>query len=351
VRYFRYTRNDDDTYFFTECDEKGNPLKKNPSGDEIPGNYVRVTGNIYAVYNEHGVVIGYKERVLNPDGTYTWVDVAKPDIPVKKPGTSNSGTNGSNGDNGEDGKQQVIKLEIPGLENNGTGGDINIIIDPGSTVKSEPKEGGGYTETESYTDSETKGGYTTIYETTVTKTYDKSGKLVSTKKVGPIEISKYPAVGSGDTKLPNPARIESTIDAEYVRVTNGLSFDSAVANEVLAGLNAERASQNLSPLAMSSGSLYKAAAIKAADMAIYNHSDFDSPMYGTIDSLLVRFGVTVNSPSETLWKTTSKTGSQINERFMAQSASYESRMSEYYSEVAIAIVKQDGYMYIAEIFN
>jgi hypothetical protein len=86
-------------------------------------------------------------------------------------------------------------------------------------------------------------------------------------------------------------------------------------------------------------------------MAIYDHSDFDSPMYGNLDSLLMRFGVKVNSPSETLWKTTDKDASQINSRFMAQSKSYDSRMSEVYSETAIAIVKQNGYIYVAEIFN
>jgi uncharacterized protein YkwD len=353
VRYYRYTRNEDDTFFFTECDSEGNPLYNNePQGDEIPDNYVRVTGNIYAVYNEHGVLIGYKERVMNADGTYSWIVVDKPVIPERQPGTSGGGNGNSNNNQSSSNPGWVIDLQIPGFGGGGGDNEITIITDPGSTVITDPKESGGFIETETFTETETKGGYTVVYETTITKEYDKSGKLKSTKKDGPHEISRYPAVpGAGEKKDPNPARIESTIDAEYARVANGLTFDTTLASEVLAGLNAERVSQGLPPLVMSSGNLLKAACIKAADMAIYEHTDFDSPMYGDISSLLTRFNIKVNSPSETLWKTTSKDAGQINARFMAQSESYESRMSEQYSECAIAIVRQDAYIYIVEIFN
>jgi uncharacterized protein YkwD len=354
IRYFRYTRNDDDTYFFTECDENGNPLRdNNPYGDEIPDNFVRVTGNIYAVYNEHGVLIGYKERIMNPDGTYSWIDVDKPVIPERSQGLISSGRNNTDdGNNGNNSDWRVIDLVIPGTGGTGTGGGVNVIIDPGSAVTSEPKEGGGYTETETYTDSKTEGGYTVISETTVTKNYNKDGVLISTKKDGPHEISRYNSIpGANDPKIPNPARIEATLSGEYTRVTNGLTFDTKLANDVLAGLNAQRAAAGIAPLAMAQGELYQAACIKAADMAIYNHADYESPMYGKIDNLLVQFGVKVGSPSENLWKSSAKTADQINERFMADSGSYGPRMSEYYSQTAIAIVSQNGYIYIAEIFN
>jgi uncharacterized protein YkwD len=353
IRYFRYTRNEDDTYFFTECDADGNPLEdNNPDGDEIPDNFVRITGNVYAVYNEHGVLIGYKERILNPDGTYSWIDVDEPVIPERSKLLSSGRTSGDGSGGGDSGDSwRIVDLQIPGYSG-GSGGDINVIIDPGSTVQTKPKDDGGYVETETYTDSKTEGGYTVIYETTITKTYNKDGILVSTKKDGPHEISRYNSIpGGNDPQTPNPARIEATLQAEYTRVTNGLSFDTNLANSVLAGLNAQRAAAGLAPLAMAQGDLYMAACLKAADMAIYNHSDFDSPMYGTINNLLVRFGVEVGSPCETLWKTSAKTADQINERFMAQSASYESRMSEYCTQAAIAIVSQNGYIYIAEIFN
>ena len=82
VRYFRYIRNQDDTYAFVEVDARGNMLgEKIPTGSEIPPNYERVSRNQFAVKNENGVVIGYKERV--PDATadsgFTWVNIDEPD--------------------------------------------------------------------------------------------------------------------------------------------------------------------------------------------------------------------------------------------------------------------------------
>ena len=58
---------------------------------EIPDNYRRVTGNIYAVLNEHGVVIVYKERRMK-DKKYVWVDTSAPEI-KKINGQTSSGDN------------------------------------------------------------------------------------------------------------------------------------------------------------------------------------------------------------------------------------------------------------------
>jgi hypothetical protein len=80
VSYYKYIRNEDDTFAFVPVDQNGNPLTETPKGSEIPENYRRVTGNIYAVLNEYGVIIGYKERRSNADGTFTWVDCKKPVI-------------------------------------------------------------------------------------------------------------------------------------------------------------------------------------------------------------------------------------------------------------------------------
>ena len=82
VRYFRYIRNKDDTYAFVEVDARGNMLGETiPTGSEIPSNYERVSRNQFAVKNENGVVIGYKERIPDKtaEGGFTWVNIDEPD--------------------------------------------------------------------------------------------------------------------------------------------------------------------------------------------------------------------------------------------------------------------------------
>ena len=343
TRYYRYHRNADDTFYFEEVDENGNPLKMMPDGNVIPDNFRRVTGNIYAVYNEHGVIVGYMERVLNPDGTYSWVEVDEPVIPESS-GIEVSSRREDDGEQGDGGF--FIPFQLPGQRG---GGDI-VIMDPNVSIDAQPRSSGGYIETETHTESRMQGGFTIIYETTITREYNGDGVLMATRKDGPHEISRIAAVPGGDPRMPNPALIEMTIAAEHTRVTNGVTFDAQLANEVLARLNAARARENLAPLSMASGALYQAAAIKAADMAIYNHSDFDSPLYGNIRQLFTRFGITSAAPSESLWRTTEKNAEQIHERFQIQSSSYAARMSPQQSEVAIAIAVDHGFIFVAEIF-
>lgn len=167
VHYYLYTRNSDDTYFFIEVDEYGDPLIDNtPNGDEIPANFIRIEGtNIYAVYNEYGVLIGYKERIENPDGSYTWVD-------VDAPATSSGIINGQGG--------------IPNSSSNSNSSSNITIVDNSNKVQK------GYTEQHSYTDTKHENGWVIVYETIVTKTYDEKGNLTSTKSEGPTEVNRIP---------------------------------------------------------------------------------------------------------------------------------------------------------------
>lgn len=340
VQYLKYVRNEDDSYCFVEVDENGKEIVKEASdGMSIPENYHRVRGNVYAVVNENGVVVKYMERILNDDGSYQWVECEKPaenqpqkqtpknsEIPVQsQPGT---------------------RPQNPGQQS----GDGITIINPG--VSREPITGGGYVETETIMDRKTSGGWTITYQTIITRTYDAQGKLLSTKKEGPVEISKVQSVSGGSPAAPDTNTICSTLSAEYNRVTGGLTFRNDLAESVLTQLNAERSANGLVPLQMNTGSnVYQIAAIKAADMATYNHSDFDSPLYGELSELLTRFGISSSGPSETLWRTTAtKTAKDIHTRFQVQEYSRLARMSGNYSSVGIAIVEKNGYLYIAEIF-
>lgn len=81
VKYFKYVRNQDDTFAFVEVDAKGNMIgMEKPSGGEVPENYERVNRNQYAIKNNDGVTIGYRERV--PDNStesgYRWDDIEEP---------------------------------------------------------------------------------------------------------------------------------------------------------------------------------------------------------------------------------------------------------------------------------
>ena len=230
-----------------------------------------------------------------------------------------------------------------------TGGDGITIINPGITT--EEISGGGYVETETIVDKKTSGGWIITYQTVITRTYDASGKLVSTKKTGPTEISKVQSV-TGSGSAPDASAVRATLSEEYERVSSGLKYRDDIAQSVLSKLNEERTSNGLQALKLSAGSdVYKIARIKAADMAIYNHSDFDSPVYGDLSNLLSRFGIQSAAPSETLWRTTAtKTAKDIHTRFQVQEYSRAARMSRSYTHIGIAVVEKNGYFYIAEIF-
>lgn len=340
VKYLKYIRNDDDTYCFVEVDENGNEIGATPNGMEIPSNYHRVQGNIYAVVNGEGVVTGYMERILNEDGSYSWV---KSTEPKERKSTSSESQKDEKIQGGE------TKGNVDKGDKGQAAGDGITVINPGITQ--ETISGGGYIETETIVDKKTSGGWVITYQTVVTRTYDANGKLLSTKKEGPFEVSKVQSITGGGA-APDTGLIESTLEAEYNRVISGLNIRSDIADSLLSLLNEERSSNGLAELQMISGSdVYRLAYIKASDMAIYNHADYDSPMYGTIDSLIQRFGVSSAGPSETLWRTTAtKSSKDIHTRFQIQEYSQAARMSSLYSKIGIAVVEKNGYFYIAEIF-
>ena len=344
VSYFKYIRNEDDTFAFIPVDQHGNPLAETPKGNEIPVNYRRVTGNIYAVLNEYGVIVGYKERRSNADGTFTWVDCDKPVIKQSGGETSIPGTTPNNSGS----TTNNPSVQTPQLPSNSNVLDNSGSSTPGTIIT--PHSDGTYTETETLITTETAGGWTTTYQTIITRVYNERGVLLSTKKDGPKVLSKVKA-GDDDPNAPDPSKIAKTLGEELARVSTGITYKSDLAKEVLNELNAERAAQGLSALRMDTGSnAYKMAQLLAADMAIYNHSDYDSPMYGTLADLLNRYGIKSAIPSENTWKTTtSKNVGAIHARFMTLDGARQARMSGNYTNIGIAIVQRNGYYYVCEI--
>ena len=194
VHYFRYTRNEDDSYFFTEVDEHGNDLVMLPEGEEVPENYVRVRDNIFAEYNEFGVLTGYRERFETETGDYEWEDLGFNLPEVSDPVAPSLDTNVGNQSYNETPSTPVVVEPGQGYQT----------IQPGttSTSSTEQKED-GYVETETITMTEetVRDGVECylISETTITYVYDNNGTLVSTFKDGPYEVNCIPKTAiSGD---------------------------------------------------------------------------------------------------------------------------------------------------------
>lgn len=330
ISYFLYIRNDDNTYAFVPCDEFGTPYYDGEDADIISENYVHEDGNIYTHYNDDGVQDGHAERVENEDGSFTWKNSdgtnnqTTAQVPTSSDNNNNNGNNNSNNN----------KIEIQPSESNGNNKTIN--------------DDGSYTTTNVSTNTVTEDGYNVTYKTTVINTYDKDGNLIFTKTEGPEEISRTATTAS---QTPDTSLIQATLDGEYSRVSALVGYNTELANEVLAELNAERANQGLSALSMDTNSeAYKLACIRAGDMAIYNTSSSESAMYGTLDDMVSRWGCTTANASENVWKTSNKTASDIHSRLQAYDGSRNVRMSDGYTEVGIAIATSNGQIYIAEIY-
>lgn len=345
ISYFKYIRNEDDTFAFVPVDENGNPLEKAPEGSDIPDNYVRVSGNIYAVYDENGVIIGYKERKVDKDGNYYWVDAEKPEE------TQSSGTSYNSGNSSDSGSSDsVVDLPIYDF----SGGQISSSTDNSNNKPQNNSNSGGevisngngtYTQTETLVTTETKGGWVITYQTVITKTYSNAGELISTKKDGPTEISRVQATNS-DGKTPDKNDIASTLQAEYARVNVGLNYNTTLASEVVTQINTERTAAGLAPLTLSTNNDEgMISAIRAADMAIYNHSDYDSAMYGDLYEMCEMFGVSCSAPSEIVWRSAGdKNATAIASRL--QLMSNGCLTSGDYNSIGLSIVSKGGYYYI-----
>lgn len=326
ISYIRYTRNDDNSYAFTDCDKNGEDLDT-PIDSTIPYNYVWLTGNIYTVYNEYGVLTSFKERFVDEDGNYYWVTVGKPDMSPKPSDTESDS------------------------DNQPSGGLPSIITD-GSTVQdgTVSNDDGTYTTTTTYREQKTVGNYVITYETAVIKTFNSSGELVSTLKNGPYEIDRSIAIIQPEEA--DQSRILSTLDEEQYRVCSDKNFDTDIVNNLVDLLNAERNSSGLNSVSLdTSSALYKMAQIKAADMAIYDHSSANSEMYGSLSELASRYGVRLSNPNESLIKSMPMTASQIHSRLQAVTSSREARMSSSVSKIAIAVIEYNGYYYIYECYE
>lgn len=356
TRYFRYVRNyDNDTFAFVEVDENGNDLELYmPQGAIIPSNYQYMGDNVYAVLNEHGVVIGYMQRMTDDNGNVYWQKIEKPTqqeindsllnmdlnawLGELDPETSISGTSIQ--------QQQPVDIGMPTVVQV----PVYVEVPVDSSTQFELTPDSTYVETETIITNEKSGGVIISYQTTIERTYSSDGELLMTHKEGPTEVGRSAVTEVNTGEVPDTTKIASTLDAELSRITVGVSYNTQIAGELLAQINAERASQGLGILSMSNGDAGKLAKARAAALARYNSSDYINPLYADLAAMMVKFNV-YGTPSELVWRTSpSRTGRDLFNRFYGNEGGRDAILNPSYTNVGISIAEKNGYIYVDVVF-
>lgn len=331
---YQYFRNEDGSYAYVEVDSNGNLIGYDrPNGNNIPSNFVSVDGNnIYAAIDEHGVIIQFWERKIDDMGAVTWVQIANPYAVSFSSGSSYNWGDGFRPSSG-----------------GGIGGGIGDTSLPNADLPQLDLTDGQTTSTETFRETETVGGWKITYETVYTYVYNRDGSLYSTLKDGPNEVERVQVFSQQTDLERDHGAIEPTIDAEVNRVSAKLTYQDNIAANVLAGLNAERANNGLNTLnSNQNGNATKLARIFAADMAKYNYADVESPLYGSIEDLANRYGIT-EPVAINAWRCGEKTAEEISTRFQTAETTRAVRMDSGATSVGIAIVSSNGFFYIAEV--
>lgn len=387
VKYYRYIRNkDNDTFAFVEVDEHGNDIEiVTPKGSEIPDNYAHMGENVYAVLNQYGVVVGYKQRIQNDDGSYSWIDVTKPDV---------SRQDILNGDysgwlTGVDGVTDLSKIGgglegvtlVPQVVGELSEDDllnlpeINVDIPDVNPPSGWDSQGGGtapglpygypsqdpidtsmlqqgYSIDKRYIyTTEKNGSYLVTFVTEIDMIYTSDGELFSSIRKDPVEVERKPITTTSGQTLNHDDIVTSSLDAEVSRISYGVTFSDGMENAVLANFNAERAQRGYAPLSMDrGGSAYKLAKARAAALSITDSADYINPLYGDLPNMMSMYRIE-GDPSEATWRTSAdKDAIAIYGKFMSQEGANEAILSPFNTQVGIAIAEANGNFYICIVF-
>lgn len=352
-RYYQYIRNRDNSFTFVEVDKHGNIIDEYivnceteaASTNSIPTNYMQIDGNVYAVKNSEGVVVGFKEKNEDENGNYVWSPVSKDKVNID----TNTGRNHNVVTNKQPSlttPQATVPAVTTTVPEQTTLPDVTktTTSEAGTTTRKSTKT---HTQKETYQEVKYEGDYKCTYESIIIRTYDDYGNLISTETEGPYLIDKQYA-GQNPGAEVDKNLIEANIDNEILRVTQGLQSSEDTAKIVINSLNAERASNNLRALS-TGGDAQKIAIIFAADMAKYDNTSSSSPMYGTIDQLLSRYNIKNQGYGLNVWRTTTNNASEIHKRFQSIDSCRTARMNENFNCVGVAVYYNNGFYYIAEV--
>ena len=373
VSYYKYIRNEDDTFAFIPCDEKGNPIGRKADATTIDSRHVNITGNIYSLLNEHGVVIGYQRRKEKEDGSFVWEDVPDFEEMAKRLKESGDKENSSKVDmdalyedlsNEQDAGSQVLKvpdIETPVLTDPGDPSVpvINITMpENGGQVSATPGQttvinnaDGSITKTKIIRETRTEDGRKTTYESKITQVYNEDGTLRESKTDGPYPVKSGEIITDNVSPVPDPDAKASSLTAEKARFGSGVSYDDSIEDSVIASLNAQRVENSL-PALRCTEEAKALARLRAADMMKYDTTDTSLPTYGTLSEMLAFYGIESDSPGENVWKTQAKDASDIHARLQASENARKTRMGKDISQVGVAVAWDAGkeHMYYCEVF-
>jgi len=380
VHYMLYIRNDDDTFAFVECDKNGNPIGREKDATTIDlKHHVNITGNIYKLLDDNGVVIGYQQRVDKGKGKFEWEDIPNfEDIVKDLESTGDSDGKDSDIDlqkiydelkKNQDSSTASTGLSMPDIPTasvSGAGGGSGTTINvtqgsQGNTVSATPGQttvinGADGTVTKKKVVRETKtdeNGRKTVQESVVIQKFDADGNLIQSSTQGPYTVSSQTEVSltHNDTPAADPNAVVSSLGGEVARYTANVTFDENTASQVITGLNAKRAEKGLSSLQITDTAI-SLAKLRCADMAMYDVTKADLPTYGPLTSMLTKFGIGTDvTPGENMWKTTQKSAADINTRLFSDKKTAGTRLGKKITQVGVAIINSgSGSTYYIEVF-
>ena len=371
--YFLYIRNEDDTFAFVECDENGNPIGRDNDATTIDARHVNITGNVYSLLNEHGVVIGYQKRKERPDGSFVWEDI--PDFEEmaqqlrdrrSRDGSSKVDMDRLYRDLSDKQSASVPDLtppvlETPTLTDPGTPDPVRIEIsgqNSGGQVSATPGQttvinnaDGSVTKTQIVRETRTEDGRKTTYESKVTQVFNEDGTLRESKTDGPYPVQSQEMITDNVAPTPDPEAKAETLSAEEVRFCAEVMYDDSIAGEVAARLNAQRAENSLPALQMTDTAM-AIARLRAADMMKYDTTNTALPTYGTLSAMMSYYGIGSAFPGENVWKTVPKGAEQIHARLQASENARKTRMGKDITQAGIAVAwdKEKEHIYYCEVF-
>ena len=221
----------------------------------------------------------------------------------------------------------------------------------GNSMSTSNESTGTVTSTEVSLEKVQEGNDMVTYQKVETVKYDLQGKELSRSVTARNEVSRE-SIGGGSSASATSIN-KSSLSSEYSRMTDALSssggkFNGGVPNELVNLLNTDRQAGGKMPLTFSGNdAMYKIALCRACMMAFTGSNSKDLTGYGSLSNMCSMYGVSASSPSENMLVTGSISASAIHNVF--QNNSYNSRMSENYTNVVIAIVEYNGKYYIDEI--
>jgi uncharacterized YkwD family protein len=123
---------------------------------------------------------------------------------------------------------------------------------------------------------------------------------------------------------------------------------TAMQNEMLGYINAERAKAGVSQLTLSQ-TLSDGAYLKSKDMAVNGYFDHNSPTYGSPFDMMKSLGITYSTAGENIAKNTSVKGA--HDAFMNSPGHRANILNANFRKIGLGFYQSGGYLYVTQWFT